>query len=103
DHDFLIERPEILERSAAAAHDQHVDAAGRAELADGRRDQRRRTIALHRHGMDPNAEAGTAPLEYREDVADRRARRRGHDPDASWEHRQGSLPRKIEPAVVCQA
>ena len=57
-HDLLVERPEVLERAAAARDDYDVgarDAAGRCqriEPVDRRRDLLGRAVALHPHRPD---------------------------------------------------
>jgi hypothetical protein len=99
-HRLVVEAPQILDRAAAAGHDEHVGArdrpAGgeRVEAADRGRDLLARGLALHPHGPDEDA-AGEAVLQAVEDVADDGPRGRGHDAD---DPRQvGQLPLALGP------
>ena len=95
-HHLLVERPQILDRAAAARDDQQVGprhrAAGwqRVEAADRGRDLVGAGLALHRHRPDQHA-AREAVLEPVQDVADHRAGRRGDDADHARQERQRRL------------
>ena len=83
-HDLLVERPQVLQRAAAARHDQYVGTRHRAafgqgvEAGDGAGHLARRLLALDRHRPDQHV-AGEAVAEAVQDVANDGARRRGHD------------------------
>ena len=46
---FLIERPKILDRTASAAHDQHIQIQC-VQTADALHDAVRRSLSLHQAG-----------------------------------------------------
>ena len=93
---FLVERPQVLDRPAAARDDQEVGARfDRRETADRRRDLRRRALALDRHRPQDHPRRA-AVLEPVEDVADHRAGRRGDDSDDPRQERQPALSLRRE-------
>ena len=95
--DLLVERPEILDRSAAAADDDDVDAVdARRSLCSAARDLERRALALHARRTDDEVRVGVAPAEHLDDVADRRAVERGDDADLARQRRQRPLARGVE-------
>ena len=67
DHDLLVERPQILDRAAAARDDQQVGPrhrpvrAERVEAAHRRRDLLGRALALHQHRPDQHMASGSGP------------------------------------------
>ena len=93
-HDLLVERPEVLERAAAAGDDQHVGARQRAarrktvEALDRGRDLGRGELALDqdRPQQHPAREALRQTVE---DVLEHRTRGRGHDADHLGQEGQG--------------
>ncbi len=100
-YDLLVEAPEILQRSAAAPHDEHIAARisvalRRVELFDGPRDFPLGPPPLHPHREKHRLHPRRAPLEDIEDVLDRRARRRGHNSDDARENGQFLFPIRIE-------
>ena len=102
-HDLLVERPQILQRAAAARHDDEIgprDAAAlrqRVEAVDRGRDLLGRAVALHLDRPDDDA-AREAVGEAVQDVADHGAGRRGDDADHLGQERQQLLARRIEQA-----
>ena len=78
-------------RPAAAPHDQHVGAGGAAHQADGARDLLRRALALHARGGQHDARPRRPPADHGDDVAQRRAGRRGDDPHARGVRRERPL------------
>ena len=102
-HDLLVERPQVLERAAAARDDQQIgpgDAAAlrqRVEAADGGGDLLGRAFALHLDRPDDHV-AREAVGEPMQDVADHRAGRRGDDADHLRQERQELLARLVEQA-----
>jgi hypothetical protein len=93
DHLLLVERPQILDRAAAAGDDQQVrDAAParrpkRVESGDAAAILRRRAFALDRDRPEDDV-AGEAILEPVQDVADDGAGRRGDHADDLGRERQ---------------
>ena len=95
-HDLLVERPQVLERAAAARDDQDVRPRHRparrqaVEARDRGRDLLGRELALHQHRpqQHPAREALGEPVQ---DVLDHRPGRRGHDADHLRQERQGPL------------
>ena len=95
--DFLVERPEIFDRSAAAADDDDVDARhARRSARSAARDVRRRALALHARRADDEVRVGVAPAQHLDDVADRRAVERRDDADLARQRRQRPLARGVE-------
>ncbi len=103
DHALLVERPQVLERAAAARHDQDVRARHRParrqpiEAFDRRRDLLGRELALD-HDRPDQHPAREALGQAVQDVPDHRTRRRSHDPDHFREKRQGALALEREQA-----
>ena len=102
-HDLLVERPQVLQRAAAARDDEQVgpaDAAAfrqRVEAADRGGDLLGRAVALHLDRPDDDV-AREAVGEAMQDVADHRAGRRGDDADHLGQERQELLARLVEQA-----
>ena len=100
-HDLLVEGPQVLERAAAARHDQDVRARHRAGLGQGveagdrGRDLLGGELALHRDRPQQNP-ARKALGQAVQHVADHRAAWRGHDPDHLRQERQALLARDVE-------
>ena len=68
---FLVEGPQVLHRSAAASHDQHVwHPCARVEILDSGDDLRRRALALHLHGEKADLKIGETAREDRAHVVD---------------------------------
>ena len=98
-HLLLVERPQILDRAAAARDDQQVRPRhDRGKAANRLRDPGRSALSLDRHR--PHDDPGRAAiLEAVDDVADHRAGRRGDDSDHLRKERQPALARGIEQAL----
>src|SRR5262245_60952734 len=102
-HDLLVERPQVLERAAAARDDEKVGPADRpverkrVEAADGGGDLLGRAVALHAHRPHDHV-AREAVGEPVQDVADDGARGRCDDADQLWQERQELLARRVEQA-----
>ena len=90
-HHFFVEAPQVFDRAAAAAHQQHVDFGAPRGAVDGLGDLVGRALALHRARVQHDADVRRAPLERAEDVAQRRRLRAGDDADAAREQRQWAL------------
>ena len=103
-HDFLVEGPEVFQAAAAAGDDQHVGPRHRrgcieaVEARDRGSDLLRRARALDRDRPDQHP-AGKAVLDAMQDVADHRARGRGHDADGLGQVGQLALARLVEEAL----
>ena len=72
-HRLLVERPQVLERAAAARDDDDVDVGDRFQPADRRRDAQRGAVALHRRGRQQDRDREAAVRDV-DDVADDGAR-----------------------------
>ena len=97
-HHFLVEGPEILERSSAAGHDQHVALGALAGRVDHARDRLRRPGALDRHRVEHHRHRGESPSQHAQDVAYRRTGGRSNDPDAPRQERKRVLVFRVEQA-----
>ena len=98
DHDLLIEGPQILQRAAAPAHDQHVAPALLVRLADGGRDLLRRLLSLDRHGVEDDGHVGEPAGDHVSDVLDSRTGAGGHHPHRPGQEGDGLLQALVEPA-----
>jgi len=94
--DLLVERPQVVERAAAAADDQHVDVRMRIRRPNRRRDFARGARTLHRRGVENDRHAGSAPAKRRQHVAQRGRMARRHDADSPRIRRQCALARAVE-------
>ncbi len=90
-HDFLVEAPQILETAAAAPHDQHIEPAAPVQQIDGRGDFFGRARPLHPYRRQHHVQIGESAVQYLQDVADGRARRRGHEAHVLGQQGQGFL------------
>src|SRR5215813_4812949 len=103
-HDFFIERPQILDRSAPAGDDQQIRARDWAvackgvEAADRRGNFLGRTVALHPDR--PHHDMAREPLgKAVQDIANHRPTRRGDHADNGREIGQALLTRLVEQAL----
>ena len=101
--DFLIERPQVFERAAAAADDYYFGAAVAIQVLDRVRDIGRRSRPLNPGGPDYQMEIRKAREDNRQDVADRRGAQRRDDPDGARQEREWALARWIEKSVGLKA
>jgi hypothetical protein len=95
-HDFAVERPEVLDRSAAAADDDDVDAFHAADRPQPLRDFGGGALALDARRPDDQMGVGISATEHFDDVLHRRAVERGDDADLARKRGQRTLPRCIE-------
>ncbi len=95
-HDFLVERPEILDRPAAAPDDHDIDAVDPRDHPQAARDVLRGALALDARRTNHDMRLGIALGQHRQDVANRRAVKRGDHADLARQHRQRPLARRIE-------
>ena len=72
---FVVERPQVLQGTAAARQDQHVAFGAPAGSFKGRDDLRRRLSALNGHGVDQDRCRGKAPRQHMQNVPHRGAGR----------------------------
>ena len=102
---LLVEAPQVLERAAAAGHDQDVRPrrrslrSKRVEAVDRRRDLGRRGLALHADRPHDDADRETV-LEPMQNVADDRAGGRGDDAHDPRHERNLALARGVEQPLV---
>src|SRR5690606_33419722 len=101
--DLLVERPETLERAAAARQDQHVAFTAPVRELERARDLLRRAVPLDARRIDQHRNRRKAAPQRRQHVADRRARRRRDDADAFRYARQRALAFGIEQSLRLQA
>ena len=97
-HDLLVERPQVLDRSAAARDDQHVDFGARVRRGDRLRDLGGGALALHRGRIEDHGNGRPPAPQRRQDVAERRGAQRRHDADGARKRRQRALALRGEPA-----
>ncbi|MCW0466403.1 hypothetical protein NB705_003476 [Xanthomonas sacchari] len=88
---FVVERPQVLERTAAAGQQDRVVAAAGVCLAQQRGDLRRGAVALDQARQDVHLQQRHAPAEHAQHVAHRGAAGRGDDRQAPHEAGQGAL------------
>ena len=96
---FFVERPEIFDRPAAAAGDDHVHALDAGDLPQRPGDVAGRALALHPRRRDDDVGVRIAAPQHPDDVAQRRAVERGDHADAARQCRQRPLARLIEQAL----
>jgi hypothetical protein len=94
-HPLVVERHEVVDGSAAAAHDQHVQSRITLDSVDGADDAVRRIVALNQRGRK-HQPGSTSPKRHRANVVERRARSARDDPDDARLGRQVSLAPGIE-------
>ncbi|MNT57809.1 hypothetical protein D3C72_1952110 [compost metagenome] len=80
DH-FFVERPQVLDAAAAAADDQQLDLLAQVGRIDGGGDLCRGAVALYRRRVQDQRDAGHAPAQGGDHVAQRGGGRRGDDAD----------------------
>jgi len=90
-HHLLVEGPQILQRAAAPGQDQHVALAPLAGQIQHAGNFGGGILALHGNRVDHHGNTGKAPPQGGEDVADRRPRGGGDDPDSPRQTGQGLL------------
>jgi len=100
-HNLLIERPQILDRTATTRDDDQIGSRDqppvlkRAEAADRRRHRLRRRFALDRHRPHQHMRRAAVGQPV-EDIADHRPGRRGDDADGARQERQRALAGLVE-------
>src|SRR5687767_14816406 len=81
-HYFLVERPQILERSAAAGHDDCVDSTElsslRIQAANGCGNFIGSTFSLYANRMQQDGYAAVSPFQGLQNIADGCSGRTGH-------------------------
>jgi hypothetical protein len=85
--DLLIEGPEIFDRPTAPADDHHVDTWHPYDVGEPARDIGRSSLALDARWTNHQMRVRVAPAEHFDDVLDRGAVERSHDPDFAGECR----------------
>lgn len=101
---LLVERPEVLQRPAAACHDQHVGALGMVggkpvEGGNGFDYLTGRVIALHHHGLDDDVRHGISSFQDSQNIPDGCATSGGHHAYPIRERGDGALPGGIEESL----
>ena len=96
-HELLVERPEILDRAAAAPDDDDVDARDLARSrAAPAHDLGGRAVPLDARRPDHQVRVRMAAAQHLDDVAQRRAVERRHDADLARQRGQRPLARRVE-------
>ena len=96
---LVIECPEILERSAAAHQEQHVDLGSPVREREHGRDLAGRARALDGHRVEEDRGGREAAPEHVQHVPESRAGRRGDDADAARKTGQGALACGVEQSL----
>src|SRR5690606_9062386 len=100
---LLVERPEILDRAAAAADDDDIAEAGTIQTRERACHIGRRTLSLDARRRQHHAGPGRTLLHDMQDVMQCGARSRRDDTDARGMRRQRSLALRSEQAFSLQA
>ena len=94
--DLLVERPQILDRSAASSDEDHVDALDLGDRSEAACNVERGAVALHARRANHEVRVRVAAAQDVDDVADRGAVERGDDADLAGKRRQRTLARLVE-------
>ena len=89
--DFFVEGPKILQRTAAAPHDDDINIPATGELLDAAYDILRRAIPLHLRRAQHQRKARKTPPGYRADIMLHRAGLGGNDAHRARQQRQRTL------------
>ena len=95
---LLVERPEILQRTATSGQDEQVAFAAPVSQFQRRGDFRGSARTLHRSGVYQHRNRGKTPRQHRDDIAHGGATGRGHDSDSARQFRLLQLALGIEQA-----
>ena len=74
-HGFLVEGPEVFERTSASRYDDHLDVAVPVEIFDTVRDLPCRTFSLHPDGVKQDIDVLKPASKNTHDIINYRARR----------------------------
>ncbi len=99
---FFVERPEILDRSAAAPDDHDIHAFDAPDLPQRPRYLRHRIVALHAGRADDEMRVRVAASKDFDDVAQRGAVEGGDDPNLPRQRRQRTLAFGVEQPLGLQ-
>ena len=101
-HALVVKGPQVLQRTAAAAGDEHIGQAAGIGVTDGAGDLRRGLSSLHANGQQKDLGDGIAAAEDADHVVDRRTCRGGDDGDAPGIWRQGLFMAFVKQALLPQ-
>ena len=96
--DLLVERPQILDRTAAAADDQHVDLGARVRRRNRGGDLDGRAATLNGSRIKDHRQRRHSSSECRQHIGERGGTTRGDDADCARKPGQGALACRREPA-----
>ena len=99
---LVVERPQVFDRAAAAAQDEHVAFPALCRCGDGGGQLLRRTFALDLCRIDDYRNRRIAPRERGQYIAQCCRLRRSDDADALRVGGQRLLPRGVEQALAVQ-
>ena len=102
-HNFLIEGPQVFQRSAAPGHDNHVGTPVLVQPVKGGGNLGRGVQPLHLGGRQKQAGQGIAAADHVLDILPRRAGGGGNYAHDLGELGQGPLARFLEEAFLAQA
>ena len=109
-HQLFVESPEIFDRAAAATDDDYIDPAFLTdarvmfvEEPDGPGNFAGRAVALDAGRSNQQMNAASSPRDYVDNVAKRRAARRGDHADPSGKDRNRALQLRREQSFCLQS
>ncbi|MNV59681.1 hypothetical protein D3C71_1521180 [compost metagenome] len=101
-HRFFVERPQLLQRAAAPADNEHVGFADGVQIPDRLHDGRRGGLPLDKHRIQDNLHLRKPPVKRNQNIPDRRSRRRRYNADAFGVTGKRPLPPLIEQPLLLQ-
>ena len=101
-HTFIVEGPQVFDRSPAAAHQQDVDLAPGPGTHDGRHQRVWRRGALNRTGVDDQFHVGQSPCERRRHVLQGRSVQRRDHANASGPQWKRPLAGLVEQTLLLE-
>ena len=102
-HDFLVERPEVLDRSPATPDNDDVNTRNAADRGERPGNVERGAVTLDARRPDDDVRIRISAPQHVDDVADGGAVERRHDADLARQCRQRALAVPVEKALGRQA
>ena len=99
---FLVESPQVFERSASARNNHHFRPSRPAEICEARHHLLRRAVSLHLRRVNTHVAPREPAFQNLENVANHRSGRRRHDPDPLGQRRKRPFPGALEQPFGCQ-
>ena len=101
-HPLVVEGPQVLQRAAAAACNEHIAQLPAVGIADGPCDLRRCLHTLHPHRQQQYLSQGVAVAQNPDHVVDRRTGAAGNNGDPLGELRQRLFVGRVEKSLVVE-